>query len=212
MTVHFINDKFERGSFLLAFKLLIGKQTYEVLGNAIHKVMTEYNLNTNNVTDIITDGGTALCKMFKMYGDRVDATEMNIEDEENDISTDVTQNRMAIQDFLVDENGYEFQSEIVDFTAFSGDETSNANNFYDTDYYFVENVETQQQCSIVLPPQKRCMSHVLNLLSKDFQESLSGLAKAAFFNTMESMHTFWAITRTSSKAKSICQEVLSEIL
>lgn len=56
------------------------------------------------------------------------------------------------------------------------------------------------------------MSHILNLLSNDFQKRLTGIARSAFSATMESLHTLWAITRTSSKAKSICKEVLGEIL
>lgn len=204
MTIHFIDDKFERKSYLLAFKRLIGKQTYDVLGNQIHGILTEFNLSKTNFTNIVTDGGSAFCKMFQKYGDAVEASEINILDEEveesatnnnppeyEDVSSAVeaqSQNTISTsltQDCMIDENGCEFQSEIIDLNVSSDEQVSNVNNCEDIDNYFGEHIPTvtsEPQLSIVLPPQKRCLPHILNLSTNDFKNGLTGLAKTAFYH------------------------------
>lgn len=66
MTVHFIDEKFERQSFVLAFRELRQKQTHKVLTSEIVKVLEEYGIIVDKVTHIVSDGGSAFCKAFKV--------------------------------------------------------------------------------------------------------------------------------------------------
>lgn len=66
MTVHFINERFERESYVLSFRQLKHKQTYEVLTSEIVAVMKEYGIDVDKITHILTDGGSAFCKAFKV--------------------------------------------------------------------------------------------------------------------------------------------------
>lgn len=69
VTVHFLNrETFKRESFVLAFKQLHFKQTYKELGNAMTDIFDEYGINKIQITNIVTDGGSAFCKMFKVFG------------------------------------------------------------------------------------------------------------------------------------------------
>lgn len=69
VTVHFINQTtFLRESYVLAFKQIYFKQTYNELGKAIQEIMDDFGITKNQVTNIVTDGGSAFGKMFKMFG------------------------------------------------------------------------------------------------------------------------------------------------
>ena len=55
MSVHFINDNFERESFVLAFRQLKYKQTNVVMATEMTKVLKEYGIDVEKVTNIVTD-------------------------------------------------------------------------------------------------------------------------------------------------------------
>lgn len=67
MTVHFINANFERESYVLSFRQLEHKQTYEELTSEIVAVLREYEIVVDKITHIVTDGGSAFCKAFKVF-------------------------------------------------------------------------------------------------------------------------------------------------
>lgn len=106
MTVHFINEKYGRESYILAFRPLKKKQTYAVLTNEIVKVLADYNIVVDKITNIVTDGGSSFCKAPKVYGRGADPlVEPNqpnllIEDEENESNNSLP--------FMQDENGQQF--------------------------------------------------------------------------------------------------------
>lgn len=112
--------------------------------------------------------------------------------------------------FLVDQNGDEYVNEILTFGTV--DETSPETLHAHDEDYFDENFLEPQPYQTVMPPQRRCVSHLLNLLSQDFEKQLEGQAKAAFKTTFDTLHTLWAITRVSPRAKSICKDILGETL
>lgn len=70
------------------------------------------------------------------------------------------------------------------------------------------NIIENQQCTIELPPQTRCLSHLLNLISSDFEKALDTTIKNMLFATINKMHALWALTRRSSQVKTVVKEVI----
>lgn len=237
VTCHFINERFERESYLLAFKQMKQRQTYDVLAKAMHEILIDYEIAISQITNIVTDGGSNFCKMFKRFGDSIDVVTLNTDGEEieldggedNEIDGEPEVNEIVfadiVQPYMLDENGEEFVSDILTFDAEASLEPetnvstvadSNEQNF-DPNYheYFEDNdsiPQLQLEEQIKLPPQRRCVSHLLNLMGKDFQENLDGLAKSAFQSTFNALHSLWVIVRVSPRAKQICREILNASL
>lgn len=89
VTAHFLNDEFKRESYVLAFKQLYFKQTYKVLAIEMDKIFNDYGIKHSQITNIVTDGGSNFCKMFKMYGKSIDAVVTTYDDEvEEDLEED----------------------------------------------------------------------------------------------------------------------------
>lgn len=81
ITVHFI-EEYKRKSFVLAFRQLKYKQTYYELATAIDSISTEFQIPREIITNLVTDGGSAFCKAFRVYGKSHDTlVESNITDE-----------------------------------------------------------------------------------------------------------------------------------
>ena len=69
VTGHYIDEiSLKRRSFLLAFRRITGRSTYDVLGKLIHDIHTEFGLNIQKITHTVTDGGSNYCKAFRVYG------------------------------------------------------------------------------------------------------------------------------------------------
>lgn len=218
VTVHFLDQAFVRQSYLLAFKQLKGKQNYSRLAKALNEVFADYGIQSKQITNIVTDGGSAFCKMFKEFG--IDITAENAYNENDDyvendevyLATGDTEDETidVIHSFMEDVNGELFASEIlnlnIDITL--GETTSNINENEFESYVNGEPNEPQ----IELPKQRRCMSHLLNLLSKDFSSKLSGLAKTSLVSALSKLHPLWVLTHRSSRAKTICKDILGKCL
>lgn len=226
-TLHFLNKSYGRESFLLAFKRLYGRQTYDVLANQINNIMKDYGIELHQVTNIVTDGGSAFCKMFKEFGEAQDVsivvTNDSIDSVElaNENTIELTSENtveLTSEDTLTfamqDEYGNEFTNEILNFDNESSNRISEVDHNYDNEYqnYFGESSSSfqpqPQPDRIRLPPQRRCKSHLLNLLPSDFEKHLDGIAKNAYKYTFDALHSLWAITRASSQAREICHEIL----
>lgn len=69
-----------------------------------------------------------------------------------------------------------------------------------------------QRKDIILPPQRRCLSHLLNLVYSDFEKKLSCVARSALVNSISKLHALWIFTHRSSHAKTICLEILGRAL
>lgn len=214
VTIHFIDDSFNRCSFLLGFKKMTKRQTYDVLARALDGIFQDFGIN--QITNIVTDGGSNFCKVFKKYGDRIDAIDMfdtNSESDDEDEYCEPNSTLNGGKQSMVDEQGAEFVSEIITLNSeddvpsmsIENDEISN---------YLGESIPvfTPDEHHIKMPPQRRCVSHILNLVPKDFEKNLCGVAKIALNNTFESLHSLWVIIRNSSYAKTICKEILGVIL
>lgn len=70
ITVHYIDRNYDRHSYVLAFRELKQKQSYEYLGKVISDVFKEYGISVSKITHVVTDGGSAFCKSFRVYGRR----------------------------------------------------------------------------------------------------------------------------------------------
>lgn len=225
VTCHFINASYERESYLLAFKQLKEKQTYDILAKALNNIFADFGIKTSQITNIVTDGGSAFCKMFKKYGASIDVVVIQtenadielVEDEnpetldepevnlivnsENISDTNVNTNSEddVIQEYMSDCNGEAFVNEIITFDIESSSVTVSDELDVDDDYQeYFEGNNPVPQTEIKLPPQRRCFSHLLNLFAKDFEKSLDGIAKSAFHKTFDALHSLWIIVRFKS--------------
>lgn len=227
VTCHFINENFKRESYLLAFKQLEQRQTYDILAKAMNDIIKDWGIKISQITNIVTDGGSAFCKMFKKYGDSIDVIVLNTDAEEIEQTHDENDSEAnaiadsevdVIQEYMLDQNGEEFFNEILTFdpTVASISQTVYNEPNLDDDYheYFEEMdlAPSTEQSEIKLPPQRRCVSHMLNLVPKDFESNLDGMAKSAFKKTFDALHSLWVIVRTSARAKTICRETLGATL
>lgn len=205
VTVHFINpETFQNESYVLAFQQITFKQTYNALGKAIKGIMEDYGIERSQVTNIVTDGGSAFCKMFKIYGTSID--EQSFEVNVNDIHDSEDDNQIepdTVTEFMEDMNGELFINEVLDFN-------SAETNSFDIDLLDFDDASSEE---FKLPEQRRCLSHECNLLSQDFlKKYLTGNAKTNLVHSLSKLHTLWVLTHRSSRAKSMCQEILGRCL
>lgn len=81
------------------------------------------------------------------------------------------------------------------------------------DSYFGSDVNPNEESNIEMPPQRRCVSHLLNLTSSDFENIfLPENAKKVYTQTFSKLHTLWTLIHCSSLAKTTCKKVLNVIL
>lgn len=161
-------------------------------------------------------GGSNFCKMFKQFGKSIDAIVTTYEDdiESEDREDDV------ISPFMVDVNGEYFVNDILNLDGGESleldfDDSNDEPNLEgdNSDDYFNSDNITPPQETLNLPPQRRCIAHLLNSLSNDFEKKfLNGKAKAALCQSVSKLHTLWVLTHRSSRAKSIANEILGRCL
>lgn len=225
MTVHFINDDFEHESYVLAFRELKKKQTFDVLASEILKVFEDYNIPVEKITNIVTDGGSSFCKAFKVYGRGADplvekqntGSASNEESENDEVGIPFMQyidgEHFYSNTSLFESNNAvdseDYQSESSNDETMEEDETldnyfSTENARFDDDLVHIENERNKPK----LPPHRRCLSHALNLIAGDFEKQLSVRANKALIMTMNKLQTVWVLPRKSSQAKTIAKEIL----
>lgn len=204
VTVHFITENFQRESYVLAFKRLYYRQTYIELAQELDNIFNDYEIKMEQITNIVTDGGSAFCKMFKKFGSTVDIvveTTSDNEDEEDAMATNPNSEDI-VQQFMQNDDGELFQSEILQLDS---QQASEAN------IYFGDDILTDEP-QFKLPPQRRCFSHLLNLTSHDFEKNLPLNAERAFIASYNKLHALWHTSNRSSYAKSVCSEILGCLL
>lgn len=118
MTVHFYNDRLQLESYVLAFRQLKERQTHAVMASEILKVFQEYGIEVKKITNIVTDGGSAFGKAFKVYGVGSDPlTEkhhsQNIDDVIPELMETEDENEAETIPFMQHEDGELFLSNII---------------------------------------------------------------------------------------------------
>lgn len=224
MTVHFITDEFIRQSYVLAFRRIKGRQTYDVLSKEMADVLAEFKLPSEKVTHIVTDGGSAFCKSFRVYGRSNNS--IIIEDPEDQVNDDDVDNDMP----FIQEDGEYLSSNILYLgndqqtdSSFSSD--IEANNDDDSDTALDDSVEHEidemepsesaqpsENAPIVLPPQFRCVSHRLNLVEPAFMKQLNTSVKSKLVTAISKLHGLWVLIKKSSAAKTICIDTIGSTL
>lgn len=235
MTVHFYNDRLQLESYVLAFRQLKERQTHAVMASEILKVFQEYGIEVKKITNIVTDGGSAFGKAFKVYGVGSDPlTEkhhsQNIDDVIPELMETEDENEAETIPFMQHEDGELFLSNIIQLdddvssglpadmegesnieSNFDELDRSREENFFD-EIHEVSSAELGNSTSVKLPKQRRCLSHLLNLIAGDFVKALSGRAKTAYVKTFSKLQAIWVFPRRSSLAKTICKEVFGCVL
>lgn len=208
VTSHFLNSDFKRESFVLAFKQLYGKQTYKELAKAMDEILAEFGIDKSHVTNIVTDGGSNFCKMFKVYGKSIDAVVTTYEEDTVDETSEVDENGEEMLDnanssSMMDIHGEPFVNEILHFDIpAENDDSMEIEAISENELVYFGAESTPNDVSIDLPPQRRCVSHLLNRLSQVFEQKyLEGIAKTALVQTMGKLHTLWVLVRRSSYEK-----------
>lgn len=203
------------------------KQTHKELSVELRNILSSFENKNEQVTNICTDGGSAFCKAFRIFGNvhdkLVDTTSENVYSDEaiENLEADLSMQSMP---YMIEEDGEAFCSNTATFGTESLEEHIYGNNLTDIvnvqeEDIFQENIDStddsladkdnsNEENFTNLPPQRRCLSHLLNLVSADFKKALPSTARSAFIAAMNKLHAVWVYTHRSCEAKAICQEVL----
>lgn len=146
--------------------------------------------------------------------------------EEEELEAETRNSNDTIASFMQNDSGELFQSNVLSFNSipldndhidFVEDETSffeNGEIFDDENDDLLDlnspakaNIETTDT-EFVLPPQRRCLAHLLNLIAGDFDKALAGMTKSALIAAINKLHAIWVYTSRSSLANSITKEVM----
>lgn len=186
------------------------KIDYAYVASTIYRIHKAYGLDSNKITNTITDGGSNMCKAFRVFGqNNVVVSEIPSDNEESSddedplvIEDDIDAEIIRISNILIEEqeDGVTEIPEYVEHVSM--------------DLSFYENVDlslnqsSESDNEICLPPQMRCFSHLLALTAKDFEKALNETTAATSFNhAIKKLKRFWSYTRRSSRAKAICKNI-----
>lgn len=190
------------------------------------EILRDFGIKKSQVTNIVTDGGSSFCKMFIIYGQQIDAvvttySDGGIFDKDGNVAANLIQNANTddvdvANSHMTDCYGESFINEVLEFDIVDSNNATNTVSPIDQNddlARYLGQSSPEQNIPIDLPPQRRCVSHLLNLLSQDFEKKfLKGMAKTLWIRTFESLHTLWILTRTSCRAKTICKTILGKVL
>lgn len=87
ISVHYFDKNWKHKSYIIAFRFLKERHTFDYLARCLHEIFIEFNLPVDKITHAVTDGGSNFCKAFKIFGRKTDFSQslaaidcMNIED------------------------------------------------------------------------------------------------------------------------------------
>lgn len=161
VSVHYIDENWDRKSYVLAFRYLSKRHTYDYLAHVLSDIYKEFLLSHEKIIHTITDGGSNFCKAFRIFGQDSDFSKsleaMVVEDEFDDCDDDDDQDDLVIvanETENSNENPQvmnEIQNDVED-ELIQGDQID-----FPEDINFIYD-------GIILPKHMRCFSHLLNLL------------------------------------------------
>lgn len=197
ITVHYLDTSLTRRSFLLAFKKLYGKQSYDILAKIMHETYMEFGIAIEKITHTVTDGGKNFAKAFKEFA---------VDD-------------AVLDDHNVEENDSDYESYPLDDSDISDTEENTIEdtpNEADSEENIISHELEFRNFSddfdgIRLPRQQRCMSHLMNLVgSSDFKKKLNSdipLSFRSFKWAVNKLKIFWNLSSRSSRVKCIVQDI-----
>lgn len=166
VSVHYYTKNWKYNSYILAFRHLKERHTYDYLARMLVEILNEFEIPIDKITHIVTDGGSNFCKAFKIYGKKTDFSESlaaiectNIDrmnDEEEDIVVNDYNDVIVVSE--VEEEYDEDDNENEDIL--------NAANIQGVQIEFPEDLDGIDN-DIILPPQMRCFAHLLNLIGQN---------------------------------------------
>lgn len=199
MTVHFIDNSLKRHSYLLAFKQLTKRHTYDYLAEIINSIHNEFELKYSQIQHVVTDGGSNFAKCFRCYSNKPNTNifEMENENDVTDAESDSEQNQIETGDERTEreedgenENGTfddsPVTSESIDFDEMNIELQSlqriQTNSDDESDDEFQITSSNQRSSRLILPNQFRCLAHLLNLvattwLKKNCNQALKTILK-----------------------------------
>lgn len=188
MTAHILDDEtLLRRSFLLAFRRIMGRSTYDVLGRQMHSIHSEFNLGIEKLTFTLTDGGSNYCKAFRIFGINSEGNN-EIETPNNELEVE-----FEWSDSDSDENDDNVQNEDLNDIGITANQLEL--NQIQTDEYSTENSDfILGPDDIVLPKQMRCSSHLLcSSNGKDFDDALPTVTSKALIASRNKLRRVWTL-------------------
>lgn len=171
ISVHYFDKNWKQKSYILAFRFLKERHTYEYLARCLNEIFNEFKLLADKITHAVTDGGSNFCKAFKIFGKKTDFSKslaaiecINSEDTSDDEEDIVVFDNDPILVLGDDE-------QITDCTINDDDVNIESENIQ------AEQIEFPDQADLIdneisLPPQMRCFSHLLNLIGNIMRLSI----------------------------------------
>lgn len=169
ITVHFISKTYVRKSYILSFRELNGKQTYDMLGKEMANVFVEYGLAIEKITNVVTDGGSAFCKSFRIFARRNNSTILEDDDfiDDNDNDNGEEEDPASLMPYMT-HDGEHFVSNIIQLDSIEEVSDTLASGDFDSTEIFDDHVSNEDVIfdsferndeilnTIELPPQRRC--------------------------------------------------------
>lgn len=197
-TIHYFDENLDKQSFMLGFRRLRGRHTYDKLTDAILAIHREFNLKRSQITHIVTDGGSNFCKAFRKFG--VTGASKENDDEMTVECDDTSEEDVEIDIETVLNSDETDEVEVENVIGEILDLRSNTDDYNNS--YFRDDFET-------LPKQMRCVSHKLNLIgSTDFGKELKKEMHKCYDAlelAYDKLKSFWNLSRKSPVAKEIIE-------
>lgn len=195
VTIHFFDENLERKSNLLAFRRFFGRHTHQAVAEIIMNIHREFNIKRTKVTHIVTDGASNFRKAFKVFGSsEKESVSTPTADLENETVTQDDENELDIEQILGPDANVMFYPDDVDAVNMEW-------------HSYVDDEEDELDDYASLPAQLRCVSHMLNLLGKDFEKKMSSRCSDAYKNAYRKLKRFWEVNSRSTVAHEIILEI-----
>lgn len=163
VSIHFIanDNSWTRKSYILAFRLLSKRHTFDYLAETLVDIFKENDLPIEKITHIVTDGGSNFCKAFREFGKKSDFSDTLALIEQNEIEPELNDEG---DDLLYIEGDPILVLDSEDSDPFEDIETEIMHANIQSDQINFPNENEEIDMDIVLPPQMRCFAHLLNLI------------------------------------------------
>lgn len=170
VSLHYIDENWQRKSYILAFRYLNKRHTFDYLAECLAAIFEEYHIPVDKITHTLTDGSSNFCKAFKEFGKSNDFSETLEFVEQNDIDADSGEEDNIIinenHPILVLDNDINSENLVEDEVNEQSIENEiQKANIQGNQINFPEEYD-ELDTDILLPPQMRCFAHLLNLLGK----------------------------------------------